>query len=198
MSDQDDRRFQINPEPLRIVPEQHRRAWQELAREVALDVPKDFRRKWTRAATARVILADPSESYEALARELGRTPGAIRYRRQAMIHLLRHEHGAVDRAEKYREDPKTHHKHADYAQVDDLLRELGIHELTVQEQFALAKPLQQPRAGWRGDGTSAALDTGGAMRALQAEFRRVMEETRRDLEREDADAADEDADTEAA
>jgi hypothetical protein len=198
MSGDHDRRFQINPEPLKIVPERHRKAWQELAREVALDVPKDFRRRWTRAATARVILAAPSESYEALARELGRTPGAVRYRRQAMIHLLRNEHGAVERAEAYREDPKSNHKHADYAQVDDLLRELGIHELTVQEQFALAKPLQQPRAGWRGDGTSAAVGGTTEVRALQAEFRRLMEEARRDVETEDAGAADDETASEAA
>ena len=190
------RRFQINPEPLEIVPERNRRAWQELAREVALDVPQDFRRKWTRAATARVVLADPSESYDQLAKELGRTPGAVRYRRQAMIHLLRQEHGAVERVEAFREDPKANHKHADYAQVDDLLRDLGLYELVVSEQFELAEPLQQPRASWRGDGTGAAVTGGGEIRALREEFKRLMEEARRDAERDDAKNADDDQSSE--
>jgi hypothetical protein len=171
------RRFQINSEPLQIVPAAHRKAWEELAREVALDIPAEFRQKWTRAATARVILAEPTESYEDLAKELNRSPGAVRYRRQAMIHLLKDEHGAKERANAYREDPKIHHKHHDYFQVDELLRELGIYEMPVVEQFALARPLRQPSAGWRGDGLSAV--TGGReTSSLRAEFRRLLDDVR--------------------
>jgi hypothetical protein len=96
--------------------------------------------------TLRVILADPSETYLQVAEELQRTPGAVRYRRQAMIHLLRDEHGARDRAQAYRDDPKTHHKQHDYYQLDETLREDGFYALPVSEQFALAKPLQQPNA----------------------------------------------------
>lgn len=169
-------RFQINPGPLKIVPAAYRKAWEELAKEVAIDVPEGFRRKWTRADTARVILADPTESYEELAGELDRTPGAIRYRRMAMVHLIRGEHGAPERVAQYRSDPKTHHKHHDYHQVDELLRELGIFDMPVAQQFAIAQPLQQPRAGWRGDGTGAVLGGGDELKALRHEFRRLSHE----------------------
>jgi hypothetical protein len=172
------RRFQINPEPLKIVPAAHRKAWEELAREVAVDIPPEFRQKWTRAATARVILAEPTESYEHLAKELNRSPGAVRYRRQAMIHLLKDEHGAKERVADYRSDPKTHHKHHDYYQIDELLRELGIYEMPVVEQFELATPLQQPSAGWRGDGLSAVVAGGDQIRSLRAEFRRLLDGAR--------------------
>jgi hypothetical protein len=172
------RRFQINPEPLKIVPAAHRKAWEELAREVAVDIPPEFRQKWTRAATARVILAEPTETYEDLAKELNRSPGAVRYRRQAMIHLLKDEHGANERADDYRSDPKIHHKHHDYYQVDELLRELGVYEMPVVEQFELARPLRQPSAGWRGDGLSAAVGGGDQIRSLRAEFRRILDDVR--------------------
>jgi hypothetical protein len=176
------RRFQINPGPLKVVPAAKRKAWQELAREVTLDVPRQFRRKWTRTETARVILADPAESYAELAEELGRSPGAVRYRRMAMIHLIRDEHGAQERVKKYRGDPAEHHKHHDYHQVDQLLRELGIYELPISQQFEIAQPLQQPRAGWRGDGLGAAVADAGDIHALRAEFRRLIEESRRESE----------------
>jgi hypothetical protein len=175
---QDGRRFRINPEPLKIVPAARRKAWQELAHEVALDVPTQFRQKWTRTATARVVLAEPTESYEDLGKELSRSPGAVRYRRQAMIHLLKDEHGAKERVEDYRRDPKAHHKHHDYFQVDELLRELGIYEMPVVKQFELAKPLRQPRASWRGDGLAAAISDSDDIQSLRAEFRRLLAEAR--------------------
>jgi len=167
------RKFHINPGPLKIVPAAYRKAWEDLAKEVALDVPPGFRRKWTRAETARVILAEPEESYDDLASELQRTPGAIRYRRMAMIHLLREEHGAHERVEQYRSDPKVHHKHHDYYQVAELLRELGIYNMPVAQQLELAQELQQPSRGWRGDGTSAALAGHGSVSQLRREFRQL-------------------------
>ena len=172
------RKFQINPGPLKVVPSAYRKAWEDLAKEVAVDVPDGFRRKWTRTDTARVILAEPDESYDDLAIELGRTPGAIRYRRMAMIHLVRGEHGAQERATDYRDDPKTHHKHHDYYQVDELLRDLGVYDMPVAQQFELARPLRQPTAGWRGDGTSAVLAGGDDIRALRREFRRLADAAR--------------------
>jgi hypothetical protein len=86
-----------------------------------------------------------------------RSPGGVRYRRQAMIHLLRHEHGAKDRVQDYREDPKANLKHHDYFQVDEVLSEYGFYARTVAEQFEIAKPLRQPSSSWRGDGTGSAL-----------------------------------------
>lgn len=180
------RRFQINPGPLKLVPASYRKAWEELAKEVEIDVPIGFRQKWTRAETARVILADPEESYEDLAKELNRSPGAIRYRRQAMIHLIRGEHGAPERVSQYRSDPVAHHKHHDYHQVDELLRELGIYELPVAHQFSIAQPLRQPRASWRGDGLGAVLGGGDELKELRDEFKRLMSEARAARKRDDA------------
>jgi hypothetical protein len=173
-----ERKLQINPGPLKVVPAAYRRAWEDLAKEVTIDVPTAFRRRWTRAETARVVMADPTESYDELAGELARTAGAVRYRRMAMIHLLRNEYDASDRVSMYRSDPKTHHKHHDYHQVDELLRDLGIYDMPVSHQLAIARPLRQPHASWRGDGTSAALSGGDELRELREEFRRISQEGR--------------------
>jgi hypothetical protein len=96
----------------------------------------------------------------------------------AMIHLIRDEHGAQERVKKYCHDPAKHHKHHDYHQVNEVLRELGIYELPISQQFEIAQPLQQPRAGWRGDGLGAAVADAGDIHALRAEFRRLIEESR--------------------
>jgi hypothetical protein len=170
--------LQINPGPLKVVPAAYRRAWEELAKEVTIDVPAGFRRRWTRAETARVVMADPEESYEDLARELARTAGAIRYRRMAMIHLLRNEYDAAERVSLYRSDPKAHHKHHDYHQVDELMRDLGIYDMPVSHQLEIARPLRQPHASWRGDGTGAALSGGDELRELREEFRRISQGAR--------------------
>lgn len=172
------RRFQINQEPLKVVPAAYRKAWEELADDVSVDVPDGFRRKWTRGDTARVILAEPSESYDDVASELARTPGAVRYRRMAMVHLVRDEHGARERVEQYRADPKAHHKHHDYFQVDELLRDLGIYSMPVTHQWEIAQPLRQPSASWRGDGTAAVLSGGDEIRQLRLEFKRLAEQSR--------------------
>ena len=171
------RKFQINPGPLEVVPAARRNAWHKLAQDVELDVPSGFRARWTHADTARVITAEPGETYDDLAAELGRTAGAIRYRRQAMVHLIRDEAGAHDRVDLYRSDPKLHHKHHDYHQVDELLEELGIYEMPVSQQFEIARPLQQPRSGWRGDGTSSAL-ANDELRLLREEIRRLSRASR--------------------
>jgi hypothetical protein len=118
-------RLQINPRALRVVPENYRRAWTDLGRSVAFDVASRFRQKWTELETLKVITAQPTETYAEVAEELGRSPGGVRYRRQAMIHLLRDEHGAKDRVQAYREDPKANHKHHDYFQVDEVLSKYG-------------------------------------------------------------------------
>lgn len=168
-------RLGINPGPLEIVPAERREAWERIAHEVAVDVPPGWRSKWTDGDTLRVILADASETYDDLAEELGRTPGAIRYRRQAMIHLVRGEAGAPERVADYHADPKRHHKQHDYAQVDGLLRDLGIYDMPVSQQFEIARPLQQPKSSWRGDGMTAALAGGDQLRALRAEIRRLSQ-----------------------
>ncbi len=181
------RRLQLNPQALKLVPAEHRRAWEDLGRQVQVDVAGNHRRRWSDVETLRVILAGPQESYADVAEELDRSPGAIRYRRQAMIHLLREEHGARERADSYREDPKANHKHHDYFQVDEALRNYGFYSLTVSEQFGMAQPLRQPSSSWRGDGTSRALAAGTT--ALLEDVQRLLREARGHAEQGAAEAA---------
>lgn len=172
------RKLQFNPEALKVVDASRRRFWERMAEEVEIEVAEQFRKKWTLAGTARVILADPSETYDAVAKELGRSPGAVRYRRMAMIHLLRDEHGAPERVTAYIEDPKANHKFHDYFQVHEVLTNLGYYELPVSEQFVIAQPLFQPSASWRGDGTAAALATPARTSVLRDEVQRLLREAR--------------------
>jgi len=180
------RRLQLNPQALRVVPAAHRKAWEELGREVQIDVAGRFRKKWSDAETLRVVVADPSETYPEVAEELDRSPGGVRYRRQAMVHLLREEHGARERAEAYRADPKANHKHHDYFQVDEVLRSYGFYARPVSEQFEMAKPLRQPSTSWRGDGTSSALAAGN--RELRDLLRDLFTQARRQPDRDAAPA----------
>jgi hypothetical protein len=173
-----ERKLQFNPQALKIVDARKRKFWEQLAHEVEIDVAEQFRKKWTLAATARVILADPAETYEEVATELGRSPGAVRYRRMAMVHLLRDEHGAPERVQAYIADPKANHKFHDYYQVHQVLLNLGYYELPVSEQFRLAQPLRQPKASWRGDGTAAALALPGNTKILRDEVKRLIQEAR--------------------
>jgi hypothetical protein len=172
------RKLQFNPEALKVVDASKRKFWEQMAEDVEIEVAAQFRKRWSLAATARVILADPSETYEEVGKELGRTPGAVRYRRMAMIHLLRDEHGAPERVRSYVEDPKANHKFHDYFQVHQVLENLEYYELPVSEQFALAQPLRQPSPSWRGDGTAAALALPGRADVLRAEVRRLLKEAR--------------------
>ncbi len=172
------RRLQFNPEALRFVEADRRRFWERMADEVEVELAGKFRKRWTDAETARVILAAPSETYEGLGRELGRSPGAIRYRRMAMVHLLREEHGAPERVQAYEADPKAHHKHHDYFQVHRVLQELGLYDRPVAEQFELAQALSQPTASWRGDGSSAVAGTAGHLAALRKDLSRLLREAR--------------------
>lgn len=151
------RRLQFNHQELEIIPAGERDFWERLAEEVQLEVADRYRKKWTRLETVTVILATPDQTYLEVGSSIGRSPGAVRYRRQAMIHLLREEHGALERVQSYLSDPKKYHKYADYAQVYEALKGVGYLDKPVSEQFALAVPLGQPSSSWRGDGTSAAL-----------------------------------------
>ncbi|MFL1901038.1 hypothetical protein ACJWDR_18260 [Streptomyces tauricus] len=173
------RRLQVNPDALRLVPAEKREFWEKLAKEAEINIASQFGKRWTMLATLTVILATPDETYEDVADALNRSPGAVRYRRQAMIHLLRDEHSAVDRVEAYRSDPKKHHKWSDYAQVAEAIEQLGYFDLPVREQFALAVPLGQPSKSWRGDGSSAALAQRKSRDgSLKEEVRRLLDEAR--------------------
>ncbi|MFJ1603920.1 hypothetical protein ACIOHS_11200 [Streptomyces sp. NPDC088253] len=173
------RRLQVNPDALRLVPAEKREFWEKLAEDAELNIASQFGKRWTMLATLTVILATPDETYEEVARALNRSPGAIRYRRQAMIHLLRDEHSAVDRVEAYRRDRKVFHKYSDYAEVAEALEQLGYFDLPVREQFSLAVPLGQPSKSWRGDGSSAALAQRKSRDgSLKDEVRRLLDEAR--------------------
>lgn len=171
-------RMQLNPEPLAVVDESRRRFWEELADEVQINVPGGFRKRWSKAETVRVISARPDETYEEVAEELDRTPGGVRYRRMAMVHLLREEHGAVERVRAYEADPKANHKQHDYWDVHLTMRELGLYDLPVWQQLELAKELRQPSKGWRGDGTGAALASGDLLKQIRVKVQRLMQDAR--------------------
>lgn len=172
------RRLQFNPEALKLVDASRRKFWEQMAVEVEVELAGKFRKRWTDAETARVVLAEPSETYEDLGRELGRSPGAVRYRRMAMVHLLREEHGAPQRVTAYEEDPKANHKHHDYFQVHRVLQQLGMYDRPVAEQFELAQPLSQPTASWRGDGSSAVAGSAANLALLRSDLRRLLQEAR--------------------
>jgi hypothetical protein len=172
-------RLQLNPEPLKIVDASKRAFWEKVADEVELETAGKFRKRWTLAETIRVITADPSETYAEVGTDLDRSPGAVRFRRMAMVHLLRDEHDAHDRVRAYKEDPKLHHKFHEYAQVHDALEGLGILARPVNEQFDLAQPLQQPTSSWRGDGTSAVLNGDSGVKQIRDEIKRMIAEARR-------------------
>ncbi len=143
---------------IKIVKAEDREWYSRLDQKAKIRVAERFRKRWTDEETGLVIQADPStEDYYELAARMGRTPGSIRIRRSAMVHLLRDEYDYVERARAYERDPKTNHKWADIGQVQRVMRQLGLFDLNVAEQFALAKHLQQPHGSWRGDNTGAVL-----------------------------------------
>jgi hypothetical protein len=172
------RRMQLNPEPLKVVDATRRRFWEELAGEVQISVADRFRKRWTLAETVRVISARPDETYEDVAKEINRTPGGVRYRRMAMVHLLREEHGAPERVHAYEANPKNNHKQHDYWQVHATMKELGLYDLPAYKQIELAKELRQPSKSWRGDGTSAALASGDYLKEIRDRVKQLMREAR--------------------
>jgi hypothetical protein len=153
--------------PLKLVPSEKRRFWDQIPGEPTIETATRYREKWTDDEVRRLVSADPvTESYESLARELGRSPGALRIRRSQMIHILRGEPYAMEFVES------TDHKRADWRQVNKVLQEMGILDLPVTEQFRLAVHLQQPSASYRGDFTQTVLKEKKAKRL------RLVEEVR--------------------
>jgi hypothetical protein len=171
-------KMQLNPEPLKVVDISNRRFWEEMAAEVKLDVAQRFRKRWTKAETLRVISASPEETYDDVAKEINRTPGGVRYRRMAMVHLLREEHGAPERVQAYEADPKAAHKFHDYWEVHNTMKELGLYDLPAWQQIDLAKELRQPSKSWRGDGTSAALANGDLLTEVRHKVMQLIEEAK--------------------
>jgi len=138
--------------PIKLVPLEKRKFWEEIPAEVPIEKAVRWREKWTDDEVRRLLEADPANcSYEALGAELGRSPGALRIRRSQMIHIIRGDPYAMEYVES------TDHKRADWRQVHKVMKAQGVLDLPVTEQFKLAVHLQQPNPSWRGDHTQAVL-----------------------------------------
>lgn len=143
---------------IKVVPAKDRDWWQQLSEPAKAKFAERHGKKWTDEETRQLIQADPDkDGYYELAARMGRAPGALRVRRSQMIHILRDEYGYIAKAKQYLEDPKTHHKVADIGQVYRVMDELGILNMPVTDQWAMARHLRAPAGGWRGDNSSAVL-----------------------------------------
>lgn len=164
---------------IKLVPAEDRQWWDGLTEPARARVASNYRKKWTDEETRLLVLADPDcDDYYELAARMGRTPGGLRWRRSAMVHLLRDEYDSVPKAQAYLDDPKQHHKWADIGQVYRIMRELGLFDLPVHEQFALARHLPQPTGSWRGDGTSEVMrDRASQASEIQARLAIAREQT---------------------
>jgi hypothetical protein len=161
--------------PLKLVPPEKRRFWEAIPAEPTIETATRYRQKWTDGEVKRLVTADPArDSYESLAQELDRSPGALRIRRSQMIHILRGERYAMEYVES------TDHKRADWRQVYKVLKELGTLDLPVTEQFRLAIHLQQPSASWRGDHTQTVLKEKKAKRLRLVQEVKAMRERAQD------------------
>jgi hypothetical protein len=139
-----------------LVPAADREWWERLSEPAKARFAERHGKKWTDDETRQLILADPDkDDYYDLGAQMGRGPGALRLRRSYMIHILRDEYGYVAKARHALEQPKAKHKIADIAQVYRILKELGILDLPVTDQWRMARHLQAPAAGWRGDNSFA-------------------------------------------
>jgi hypothetical protein len=155
---------------IKLVPPEARDWWQRLDDGAKARFAERHNKRWTDDETQQLILADPDgEDYYSLAAKMGRSPGALRTRRNYMIYILRDQYDCVEKARRYLSEPKRFHKWADIGQVFAHIQELGWLDLPVSEQFAFARELRQPRKGWRGDNSSKVLrERRQRARAVQA------------------------------
>lgn len=138
--------------PIKLVPRERREFWQQIPSEADIGKAPRYRAKWSEEEVKRLIRADPAkESYKSLSQEMGRSPGALHWRRDLMIRILRGEPYALEYV------ASNDHKRADWRQVHKVLKNLGYLDLPVVEQFSLAVHLQQPSTSWRGDYTQTVL-----------------------------------------
>jgi hypothetical protein len=143
---------------IKLVPASEREWWSRLSDAAKAKFAALHGKKWSDEETQRLVLADPDNTdYYGLAAEMGRSPGALRARRSQMIHILKDEYGYPAKARAYFEDKRTNHRLADIGQVYRVLKELGILESPVHQQFTMARHLRQPTTSWRGDNSGAVL-----------------------------------------
>src|SRR5437868_2796674 len=103
---------------IKLVSDEDRAWWSRLGPSAKIKFAERWRKKWTDEETQQLILARPDETdYYRLAEAMGRAPGALRWRRSQMIHILRDEYGYKEKALAYLKERKVHHKWADIGQV---------------------------------------------------------------------------------
>ena len=141
-------------DPPRVVPVADRRA----PTVIVPSPPSRFRARWTEAEIERIIRADPdTESYQSLAKELERTPGAVRKVRVWAGHILKGQYWDSWWSWVNSADPRVRSRRHDVIMIHHLLEKIGFLALPVVEQRRLARELPQPGGAWRGDRTSQAL-----------------------------------------
>jgi hypothetical protein len=134
------------------MPREVRELWQE-QRQAELDIPGNYRRKWSDGDIEKVVTATPDKypSYWDLAHELNRSPGALHRVKQIVIELLEQRPYAVEMAESG--NPKRN----DYSHVYRILKDKCYLSLPENEWREFACHLSKPNSGWRGDHTQAVL-----------------------------------------
>lgn len=163
-----------NDRPIRVVRKDKRSVFQKIEdnRVAQLHVPDKHGKRWSPEDIKRVLAANPeTDTYAGLAAELRRTDGAIRRVRTWASHILRGEYEDRWHAWVTSTDRRIKANKHDVILIHAVLTALGYLVLPITEQFKLARPLDQPSRGWRGDRTGKALRarrqrTEGALRAV--------------------------------
>jgi len=141
-----------------LVPRHKREFWERLEKDVRLQRPPKQGKRWSEDEIERIIRAAPeTDTYQSLAKELGRSDGAVRRMKVWVGHILRGEYADKWGAWIASDDPRVRANKHDVILVHKVLKEKGFLDLPVTEQFQLARPLPQPHGGWRGDRTGEAL-----------------------------------------
>jgi hypothetical protein len=144
--------------PIRAVPRQKREWWERLGKPVSISVGRNHGQRWSEEDIERIILASPErDTYQSLAAELGRSDGAVRKMRTWAGHILKGEYAEQWGSWVESDDRRVRANKHDVILLHKVLKERGYLDLPITEQFRLARPLPQPRAGWRGDRTGEAL-----------------------------------------
>lgn len=143
-------------------------------RDVKIDKALRHRERWTDDECEVVIKATPQEysSYWELGHKLGRGPGAVRLRKQMVIHLIQGEPYALQRAGA--KEARLH----DWRQMYRVLKERGYLGIPLEGQMKLAQPLPQPSSSWRGDHTQRVLKEKKEQELIYREVRKLLDQRR--------------------
>jgi hypothetical protein len=169
--------------PIKVVGREKREFWERIeTKPVRIGVARNHGKKWTKDQIKRIITANPeNDTYQTLAAELGRSDGSVRLIRTWAGHMLKGEYEQDWRRWVESTDPRVRANKHDRILIYEVLEELGYFDLSISQQFKLARPLPQPRAGWRGDRTGEALRRRRSRVAqVQARLIRANEEATHD------------------